>query len=151
MWLYAYFTRITLHLGVDFDGIDSSDSEADPLEVKCRKDEQRSEFDAYGIKKVSPEFFGMRGEGLHRHLKVDKSYPNKIAKNEFFKLDQLSKFIAMRRPSKSPGDEVKEQFSIPEIFECLFLFGMFYLQIYPEKTMGFLNYCSHLSTCARTL
>ena len=53
-------------------------------------------------------------------------------------MDQLSKFIAMCRPSKSSSDEAnKEQHSIPEIFECLYLFSTFYLQIYLEKTIVF--------------
>ena len=57
----------------------------------------------------------------------------------------------MCRPSKSSGDEANiEQHSTPEIFECLYLFGMFYLQIYLEKTISFLDYCSHLSVCTHT-
>ena len=85
-------------LGVDVNGIDSSNSEADPLEVKCWKDKQRSEFDAFGIKKISADYYRMHGKGLRRHLKVDKNYRNKIAKNEFFKLDQLSKFMQCTGP-----------------------------------------------------
>ena len=139
-------------LGVDVNGIDSSNSEADPLEVKCRKDEQRSEFDSFGIKKISPDYYGMHGEGLCRHLKVDKNYRNKITKNEFFKLDQLSKFIAMCRPSKSSVDEAnKEQHSILEIFECLYLFGMFYLQIYPKKNNQFFWITAHILVYALVL
>ena len=60
-------------LGVDFNGLDSSDSEADPIEAKCQKEEKRSEFNKYGLKKSPPEYFGMRGEGLRHDLKVDKN------------------------------------------------------------------------------
>lgn len=59
--------------GVDFDGLDSSDSKADPIEAKCQKEEKRSEFNKYSLKKSSPEYFRMRGEGLRHHLKVDKN------------------------------------------------------------------------------
>ena len=142
----AKLNLLTDKFGIDFDGLDSSDSEVDPLEAKQRKEEKRSEFDEYRIKKSPPEYFGMCGEGLRRHFKVDKNMHNKIVKNEFFKLNYLAKFLIMRRSTRTSGDETsKEKQSIPNLFKCLYLYGMYYLQAYPEKTLGFLDYCSTLS------
>ena len=92
----------------------------------------------------------MHGEGLRRHLRVDKNTRNKIVKNKFFKLNYLAKFLITRRSTQASGDETsKDTWSIPDLFECLYLFGMYYLQAYPEKTLGFLDYCSTLSGYAR--
>ena len=92
----------------------------------------------------------MCGKGLKCHLRVDKNTHNKIVKNEFFKLNYLAKFLIMRRSTRASGDETsKDTQSIPDLFECLYLYGMYYLQAYPEKTLGFLNYCSTLSGYAR--
>ena len=118
----------------------------DPLEAKQRKEEKQSEFDEYGIKKSPPKYFGMCGKGLRCHLKVDKNTRNKIVKNKFFKLNYLAKFLIVCRSTRASGDETsKEMQSIPDRFKCLYLYSMYYLQAYPEKTLGFLNYCSTLS------
>ena len=134
---------------VDVDGLDLLDSDVNPVKAKHRKKEKQSEFDGYGIKKTPPEYFGIRGDGLYRHLKVYRNYHNKIVCSQFFKLDQLIKFVSGHQLARaSDEDPAKEVHSIPDLFECLFLFSMFYLQLYPEKMLGFLDYCAHLSNYA---
>ena len=61
-------------LGVDVDGLDSSDSDINSVKARHRKEEKRIEFDGYGIKRNPPKYFSMHREGLCRHLKVDKKF-----------------------------------------------------------------------------
>ena len=127
------------------------------VQNKKPREDPKSEFNLHGIKKIPAEFNGMSGTGICRHLHILSTFRNKIVRNKFFELSELYKFIsAWSLKYKSPldADSNSKMASEPqtktEVFELLYLFGMFYLQVFPEKMLGFLNHCSYLTTCSKT-
>ena len=148
--------KLAQHLEVDFEGIES-DSSDEEVQRKKPKEDPKSEFTLQGIKKIPAEFNGMSGKGIRRHLRISATFRNKIARNEFFELAELYKFISAKSLRyKSPLDtessarKANEPQTKTEVFELLYLFGMFYLQVFPEKMLGFLDHCSYLTTCSKT-
>ena len=148
--------KLAKHLEVDFEGLDS-DSSDDALQNKKPKEDPKSEFNLHGIKKIPAEFNGMSGMGICRHLRISLAFRNKIAQNEFFELSEQYKFIsAQSLRYKSPLDaessskKASEPETKTEVFELLYLFGMFYLQVFLEKMLGFIDHCSYLTTCSKT-
>ena len=72
--------------------------------------------------------------------------------NEIFKLVKLYQLQEILQEPNNGGDtvtKVTEPQHKYEIFELLYLFGMYYLQVYPEKAASFLAYCSFLTAISK--
>ena len=142
--------RLAAKFNVDFDDLNSDDY---PDPTKRVKDNPKSEFTIRGEKKVPVEYFGMALNGIHCHRQVDKVYHNKIAHNKFFKLIKLYQPWEMTQKSSNGGNTVTKVTELQckyEIFELLYLFGMYYLQCYLEKYATlFLDYCSFLTAVSK--
>ena len=85
-----------------------------------------------GEKVIPASYSGMNFEGLSVQL-VTKKCRDQIARNEFLELMQMANESEIGITEKC------------DILEILYSFGMIYLQIYPEKTIAFLQYCTYLA------
>ena len=86
-----------------------------------------------GEKVIPASYRGMNFEGLIVPSLVGDKFRGKIIANEFFELKEI--------PIESGSQQICSK---DLLFRYLFGFGMVYLQIYPGKTIGFLQYCSYL-------
>ena len=125
---------------------------------KAKRDKQPSEFfDRDGAMFKPAPYKGMRVQGLVWPAKILPKMCNEIASDVFFPLEELAKVGLARRKSSAISFHVKtggaqqiftctnepdqaELKTKSEIFKALYLFGMCYLQVYPEKTVSFLEY-----------
>ena len=125
---------------------------------KKRKEKQPSEFfNRDGAMFKPAPYQGMQVEGLVWPAKIPPKMRDEIASDVFFPLEELAKIGLARRKSSAISFHVKtgsaqqvftctndtdqtELKTKSEIFRALYLFGMYYLQVYPEKTVSFLEY-----------
>ena len=99
------------------------------------------------------KFQGFNFTGLIYHNRVDRQHREKIACNEFFKLYKLHKPKESSEQYFGMNEEGYLSFNVhkptqhktkAEVFSLLYDFGKFYLQMYPAKTAGFLEYLHYL-------
>ena len=130
-----------------------------PLEKK--QQEEKSEFNLEGIKIVLAKYEGMNMEGLLVHNAVDMRCREMIVKDQFFELRQLHRFqelsfsqhnivpdmpsreaclLTVAVPMKAAGPSMH-----PELFQLLYEFGQFYLQVYLAKATAFLEYLAFIT------
>ena len=121
---------------------------------KCPCTEDTCEFYSYGECIKPMDFQGFDFIGLIYHNRVDRRYREKIVQDEFFELYKLYKLEESSEQYVSMNEEGYLSFNVhkptqpkrkAEIFSLLYDFGQFYLQIYPAKTAGFLEYLHYLT------
>ena len=124
-----------------------------------------NEFHLDGRKKVTELFTGVDFTGLIMQNSMPPDIRNSIAKDKFFEISKLYKCdevvsTVLSAPSSgAPGVTVtatttsgasgKDPTTKSEIFYLLYQFGMFYLQLYPAKIAGFLEYLGFLTKEAK--
>ena len=133
--------------------VDSDDEACTPGPSKRRKaDHDKCEFDLDGLKTVPAPYKGMRIEGLVVLGEVNVSIRKSIARNEFVELTKMftgeviqeTKIGNMVFTAKNEAGQ-KQISNKSDIFYLLYQFGMYYLQIYPEKGTAFLEYLAFLT------
>ena len=134
------------------DNNSDSDSDGEPTTKRSRQDHDKCEFNTEGLKTIPAEYSGMNINGLVLFNQVRPSIRKSIAKGEFFELNKMytgteltSTRVGNMVFTQETKDVPKEITQKSEIFFLLYQFGQFYLQIYPEKTVGFLEYLSFLT------
>ena len=139
--------------------------------LKRPRVEEKREFTLDGLKCTPVEFKSMDLQGLIYIKTVDVNCHEAIAKNRFFELADLLKsdslhyrlqrsvthteelpdgrVVMYSTPLQGKALEPKMR---PELYQLLYTFGQYYLQCFPAKTVGFLEYltyltkyCAHLS------
>ena len=142
--------QIKAHIPQNTGLITGQEDDQQP-EVKRRKVE--SEFNLNGSLVTCAEYKGMSFDGLTYHNAVKNIMRQKIMRDEVFDLEKIyavSEHAEEYRQSvfdlQSSNTPAKLTIkTIPEFFEALYLFGIFYLQKYPEKTASFLEYALYIS------
>ena len=131
-----------------------SDSESDedgPPQPK-RSRALASEFDEDGLLRKVPEYKGMNVNGLVLFKRVTEDIRKLIGKNEFFPLAKMYTgeeitttqlgHVTVTTTSKNVPKPITNK---SELFYLLYNFGQYYLQLYPEKASGFLEYLAFLT------
>ena len=140
----------------------SPDFEASPAK---RLHVDTNEFHLDGHKKVTEPFTGADFTGLIMQNSIPPDIRNSITKDKFFEIYKLYKCdkvisTVLSAPSLgAPGVTItatttsgasgKDPTTKSEIFYLLYQFGMFYLQLYPAKIAGFLEYLGFLTKEAK--
>ena len=115
--------------------------------------DEPSEFHLNGQHVTPAKFTGFNFTGLIHQIKVDKRFREKIACDEFFDLSRLYRPEESSEQCIGMNEEGYLSFNVQkpaqpktkyDIFKLLCLFGQFYLQIYPDKVAGFLEYLYYL-------
>ena len=128
---------------------DSSDDDGDSRRPakKKKKSEQSELFTLDGELKVPAPYEGMDMSNLVMHSQIHNDIVNRIANNEFFDLQEMFSGEELTTASSS-GTKAKTSKPITkksEIFFLLYTFGMYYLQRFPHKAAGFLEYLAYLT------
>ena len=113
-----------------------ADKNLEPITKKQKLDTW--EFNEDGSLATPAQYEGMNFSGMTYHEKVSDYIRQKIMRNQHFDIKEMlneSDFVDLLT-----GLTRQTSISKPEIFECLYIFGMYYLQKYPGKTAGFLEY-----------
>ena len=124
----------------------------------------KSEFYLNGEKKVPAPYSKMMMEELLNPGSVDPQCREKIGRDEFFKLHHLFNADDLEagcaRQSREEGTSVVPfnagashkgaPCSRSELFQLLYAFGQYYLQCYPQKACGFLEYLAYISKYGQT-
>ena len=119
-----------------------------------RPREEKSEFSPTGLK-INPVPCQMMDlNGLNQLSKVPHVIREKIARDQFFELAKMytGEFKKQKRAPTLESHlkeflvKEREPSKKSEVFELLYRFGMFYLQVYPGKTASFLEYLHYLTT-----
>ena len=129
-----------------------SDSDEDGPPQPKRSRALASEFDEDGLLKKVPEYKGMNVSGLVLFKHITEDIHRLIGKNEFFPLakmytgeeittTQLGHMTVTTMSKNVP----KPMTNKSELFYLLYNFGQYYLQLYPEKASGFLEYLAFLT------
>ena len=115
--------------------------------------EEKSEVTVDGVKKVPAEYCGTNMEGLVMHSSVPVKVRNMIAKNEFLELSRM--FNSEETVAANIGGFTimsaannKSITKKSEVFYLLYQFGQYYLQVFPEKAIAFLEYLGFLTKYA---
>ena len=120
---------------------------------KHQHTEETSKFHSSGERIMHAEFQAFDFTGLIYHNRVDRWHREKIAHNEFFELYKLYKPEESSKQYVGMNEEGYLSFSVhkpmqpktkAEVFSLLYDFGQFHLQMYPAKTVGFLEYLHYL-------
>ena len=114
-----------------------------------------------GQKKLLSPFTGAEFQGLIMQNQITPNICNQIAKDQYFKLakmfksDEVVSTVISALPSGAAGVTItatttnantgKEPTTKADIFYLLYQFGQFYLQVYPNKMAGFLEYLGFLT------
>ena len=129
----------------------------DPVAIKKHKSKSKkdlkSEFTSSGLKTIPAEYRQMDIEGLILPSKVGRPFHERIGQDQFFAIDKLflpelkekSKAVTFEQHVKNFISKEKEPTKKAEIFQLLYHFGFFYVQVYLEKSSSFLEY-SHFLT-----
>ena len=128
---------------------DSSDDEDSgcPRTKKC-KSAQSELFTLDGELKIAPSYSGMDMSNLVMHSMVSNEIISQIANNEFFDLQEMfngEELTTADGTSSSKQKTCKPITKKQEIFFLLYTFGQYYLQIFPAKAAGFLEYLAYLT------
>ena len=133
-------------------------NEFEPPETKPQ--EEKSEFDLDGAKKVLAKYTKMNLDNLMGLSAVDPKCREYIAKNVFFEIKHLYKFdevaFTQQRIAEAGGDGTERVITVPnpknsnpvqhpEFFSMLYGWGQYYLQCYPKKSAAFLEYLQFLT------
>ena len=129
-----------------------SDSDGEPSSKRSRPDHDKCEFNSEGLKTIPADYTGMNINGLVLFNQVRPTIRKSIAKGEFFELNKMytgteltSTRVGNMTFTQETKDVPKQITQKSEMFFLLYQFGQFYLQIYPEKTVSFLEYLSFLT------
>ena len=146
---------IAASLNICFDEMDSDD---DITGAPPTQEDPKSEFTVKGLYKLSVHYDHMQIGGLYRMFRVNKVWCNKIARGEFVELGKLFKpenrdAVSKAQASSEPGGSATGTgpHTKLEFFDLLYSFASYYLQVYPDKLLGFLDYCIYLTACSRDL
>ena len=149
--------QIKVHIPQNTGSITGQQDDQQP-EAKKRKIE--SEFNLNGSLVTCAEYKGMTFDGLTYHNAVKNIMRQKIMLDEVFDLekiyavsehaDEYRQSSAFNLQSSNMPAKLTIK-TIPEFFEALYLFGIFYLQKYPEKTASFLEYVLYMQCMTTTL
>ena len=130
---------------------DDTNSDSDQLpKLKCSK-AQSSEFDAEGLLKKTPEYKGMNISGLVLFKSVNDDICRAIRRNKFFPLakmytgEEITTTQLGHVTVTTTKNLAKTITKKSVLFFLLYNFGQFYLQLYPEKAAGFLEYLGFLT------
>lgn len=132
---------------------DSSDDDDDePAAPRSKKIKSGREFDPNGYFKTPSKYEGMNLDGLVLFKQVEEPIRKMIAKEEFFELSKMytgeevvtTQFghVTMTTTKKDVPKDITQK---SELFFLLYQFGQYYLQIYPSKASGFLEYLGYLT------
>ena len=129
----------------------SSTSESDEPAAKHQKADEKNEFTIDGVLKVAAKYLGANMEGLVMHSSVPVKICNMIVKNEFVDLNRM--FNGEETMSANIGGITITSSSVSnksitkksEVFYLFYQFGQFYLQVFPEKAVSFLEYLGFLT------
>ena len=123
---------------------DYDDDEAGPSTSKKKKAKSSELFTVDGELKVPPQYNGQNMTELVMHSQVPSELVEQIGSNTFFELSQMFSGEELTTTQvgnleiKSKGNP-KQITKKSEIFFLLYQWGMYYLQVYPEKAAGFLE------------
>ena len=102
--------------------------------------------------KSPAQYQGMDMSNLVMHSQIPNAIIAEIATNEFFDLQEMFSgeelTTANTNGYKTKNVNAKPISKKSEIFYLLYTFGMYYLQLFPQKAAGFLEYLTYLQ-CTR--
>ena len=138
------------HHNKKYDLSSSDDDKEDRQPAKKKKKSTQSElFTLDGELKSPAEYQGMDMSNLIMHSQIPNDIIAKIASNKFFDLQEMFSgeelTTANTNGYKTKNVNAKPISKKSEIFYLLYTFGMYYLQLFPQKAAGFLEYLAYLT------
>ena len=142
-------------LASSIEGMASKKKDTEEPANKC-------EFAFSGAKIITVQYEQMLCDGIQYCMDIKPSVRDSIGRDEFVSLGKLLHDTAegvnlyvdmksanyMTRNVPPPPDDIR---SLVELLQRLFLFGSYYLQLYPQKTVSFLDYMLFLIDYSDTL
>ena len=133
-----------------YDSSSSDDEEENHRPAKKKKKSMQSELFTLDSELKSPaQYQGMDMSNLVMHSQIPNDIFAKIATNKFFDLQELFSGAELSTANangyKTKNVNAKPISKKSEIFYLLYTFGMYYLQLFPQKAAGFLEYLAYLT------